>query len=249
MGFYSLNLSSLGDYHLQTIRLSRTDSGHPSAYYAFNGFYATAPELHNERSVKKERQLQFQEFSISGRADQGGQSSKAKVREGDNVFKRSPTAHGGELSKGKRKTRRPISLKKSMHLVMRSSRAKGNYSLRAFHNKPTVEKLIKRYALMFDIRIYQFTIHFNHIHIALRAKNRENLQNFLRALTGNIAVKILKAKKGLKRGKFWDLLAFTRIVEWGRAFKALIKYVIQNELEARGEIPYRPRGMTKCRSP
>jgi len=159
------------------------------------------------------------------------------------------TTHGGEHSVGKRKKQRPISVKKSMHLVMKSSRAKGSYSLRAIHNKGKVEELVWRYARRFHIKIYRFTVNFNHIHFVLRAKRREHLQNFLRTTAGLIACHILKAKKGTKRGKFWDLLVFSRIVEWGKAFRIVMAYVLQNELEASGEIPYKARRTKSKRSP
>ena len=65
-----------------------------------------------------------------------------------------PTNHGGEYSLGKRKRQRPISIKKSMHVVMKSSRAKGKYSLRTIQNKSKVEELLKRYGRLFNIKIY-----------------------------------------------------------------------------------------------
>lgn len=132
-----------------------------------------------------------------------------------------------------------------MHVVMKSSKAKGKYSLRTIRNKIKVEELLKRYGRLFHIKIYRFAINFNHIHIVVKAKRRVDLQNFLRASAGNIAAFVIKAKKGVKRGRFWDLLVFSRIIEWGRAFKTAIKYVLQNELEASGEIPYQIRKKSK----
>ena len=162
---------------------------------------------------------------------------------------RGPTTHGGELSVGRRKKQRPISIKKSIHVVMMSSRAKGLYSLRAIHNKGKVEELIWRYAKRFHIKIYKFAINFNHIHFVLKAKRRDDLQNFLRTTAGLIACLILKAKKGVKKGKFWNLLAFSRIIEWGKAFQIVMSYVLQNELEACVEIPYKPRRVKSKRKP
>ena len=48
-------------------------------------------------------------------------------------------------------------------------------------------------------------------------------------------------KSSRAKGKFWDLLVFSRIVEWGKAFRIVMAYVLQNELEANGEIPYKAR--------
>lgn len=74
---------------------------------------------------------------------------------------------------------------------------------------------------------------------------RADSQNFLRALAGNVACKVIGAYKGKRVGKFWDLLAFSRIVEWGRSYISLIKYVEQNQKEADGTISYKPRGPPK----
>ncbi len=50
------------------------------------------------------------------------------------------------------------------------------------------------------------------------------------------------AVKGRKlTGRFWDLPVFTRIVAFGKAYRQAKRYVIQNQLEANGTIPYQPR--------
>lgn len=60
---------------------------------------------------------------------------------------------GGELLKGKRKSQRPLSIKKPIHLVLRSAHTKlfkpSNTSL---------EKLIYRLAGQFQIRIYDLSL-------------------------------------------------------------------------------------------
>jgi REP element-mobilizing transposase RayT len=152
------------------------------------------------------------------------------------------SSHGGEHSIGKRKTKRPVATKKAMHIVMRATRAKGILSLRVPHNFALAEKILKTFAQRFSIQIYKHSINSNHIHIVLRAQRREDFQNYLRAVAGTIALKLLRANKSNKQGRFWDLLAFSRIIEWGRALKVAVQYVIQNQLEAAGQISYRPRG-------
>jgi hypothetical protein len=50
------------------------------------------------------------------------------------------------------------------------------------------------------------------------------------------------AVKGKKLiGRFWDLPVFTRIIAFGKAYRHAKRYVIQNQLEANGTIPYQPR--------
>ena len=141
--------------------------------------------------------------------------------------------HGGSLSRGKRKKRRPVSTKKAMHIVMRAESAKKELSLRHPRNLLIVEHSIRSFAKRFHIRIYRFSINSNHIHIMQRAKSRELFQNYLRALAGTIARKVKRIK-----GKFWDNLAFSRVVEWEHEFKVAMNYVLKNQLEAIGKIPH-----------
>ena len=134
-----------------------------------------------------------------------------------------------------------------MHVVMRAEKARGILSLRNPRNFSMVNHWIKTFAKRFDVKIYRYSINSNHVHIALRAKTRESFQNYLRATAGVIGLKILNAAKIKAKGRFWDLLAFSRIVEWGRGYEILLKYVLQNQLEAEGSIAYRPRNKSPPR--
>lgn len=44
-------------------------------------------------------------------------------------FPKSKTAHGGSLRIGKRKSARPVAVKESMHVIMRATAARGEFSL------------------------------------------------------------------------------------------------------------------------
>jgi len=65
-------------------------------------------------------------------------------------------------------------------------------------------------------------------------------RRFLRELAGGIAILVTGAKKGcaLTRNEtgrgFWDHLAFSRIVYFGRDFKNVGRYLIKNLFEAAG---------------
>ncbi len=45
-----------------------------------------------------------------------------------------PTAHGGDLRNGRRKVARPFSHKNAIHVVLRSHRARGRWSMLARAN-------------------------------------------------------------------------------------------------------------------
>jgi len=50
--------------------------------------------------------------------------------------------HGGELTRGRRKTARPLDPKRPVHLVLRSSRAKGPWSLLHPKNERRVRRVL-----------------------------------------------------------------------------------------------------------
>ena len=176
-------------------------------------------------------------------------------------FKNQTRAHGGAHSIKKRRRTRPLSTKHALHMTLRSQFAKGQRSL--LKHKSHINEVIKRASEQFHIIVYEKAICGNHIHLLIRGKTRFDLQNFFRVVAGHIAQKILqsfpimsserKAAGGAPMGvrknpgclknqrKFWELLVYTRIVTWGRDFKTVVKYIIQNTLEALNLIAYQKR--------
>src|SRR3989338_8692019 len=147
---------------------------------------------------------------------------------------------GGSSLKGNAKKARPLDRKKPIHLVMRSSIAKGEKSF--LRNGKRVRGIVRRQAKRFGVRIYEFAVVGNHFHLLVRITTPQTFKGFLRAVSGLIARAILGAERGAKKGiKFWDARPFTRIVEWGRGYAHAKAYVIQNRLEALGFIPFQPR--------
>ena len=156
--------------------------------------------------------------------------------------------HGGSLLKNKRKSARPISTKKPMHFVLRSNRARGSLSFLKNKRHKEIDTIIRRQAQLFGIKIYQTAVNSNHIHILIRIKNRYLWKKWIKAVSGLVARFILNRERGHVQPKiqFWDARPWSRIVEWGKAFTSVSKYVRQNFLEAWGFIPYRPRGLKLC---
>jgi hypothetical protein len=145
--------------------------------------------------------------------------------------------HGGVYALGKRKTARPFDSKKPVHLVMRSTRAKGPFSFLSPLKKNKVDQIVHEYARRFGVKIYDYSNNGNHLHLNIKAPNRRLFQNYLRTVSGLIARHVLGAKKGSPRGKFWDAPAFSRVAEWGKSFGDLRKYIYINVLEGAGIIP------------
>jgi Transposase IS200 like len=104
---------------------------------------------------------------------------------------------------------------------------------------------MRRMASRFGIRVYEYANASTHIHMLVRAKCRLALHGFLRAFAGLAARIVTGAGKGRPVGKFWDWLAYSRVVAWGRDFLGVRGYVLKNELETVGLLPYE----RKCRRP
>jgi hypothetical protein len=156
-----------------------------------------------------------------------------------------PLQHGGDCRAGKRKTARPIDPKRPMHVTIRSSRARGAWSMLHPRHARRVDALAHRTARRHGVRLYRFVNVGNHAHLLVRARKRAHFQAFLRDLTGSIAITITGARKGNPVGKFWDRLAWSRVVSWGREFRDVLRdYFLSNSLEASElgrRFPRRPR--------
>lgn len=150
---------------------------------------------------------------------------------------------GGTALKGNPREARPISTRKPIHLVMRSSLARGERSFLKEKRARRIESLVRRLAKSKGVKVYRFANSGNHLHFLLLPSSRAAFNAYVRAVSGLIARIALGTERGSGQGlKFWDARPYTRVVEWGREFKAVCRYVLQNTLEALGFIPFQPRG-------
>jgi REP element-mobilizing transposase RayT len=153
--------------------------------------------------------------------------------------------YGGSLLKGRRKGKRPVTLSKPLHLVMRSEVAIGKLSLMRF--QLLIKARLEMYALQFHIKIYKFAINRTHLHLCIQGQDREEITSFLKAFAGVIAKKIMLHSK-IKINKFWSERVFSRVIQWGRDYRGVIAYIEKNEQEANGKIHYTPRKKQKKKS-
>jgi REP element-mobilizing transposase RayT len=199
-----------------------------------------------------------------------------RVKKSKNQFSFIPKPkkeHGGSLAVGKRRAARPLKIKQSHHVTLKSHHAVGPRSL--FRHKKMILSLIRKNSVRFQVKVYEYAIQGNHIHILVKAQSREGLQNFFRVLAGHSAQKILKdhplkidpggaptvckdnSEKSQKRQSigcqknqrvFWSYLLYSRVVSWGREFKAVTSYIQKNTLELLQIIAYQPRFSAKNRN-
>ncbi|RYZ66339.1 MAG: hypothetical protein EOP05_19285 [Proteobacteria bacterium] len=140
--------------------------------------------------------------------------------------------HGGSISRGKRKVSRPLDTRKPVHLVLKSSSARLKMSFLAFKNKVAVQKIVRERAKQFGVAIHGFELMSDHVHLVASFESRAMFQSFLRTITGLIARHVTGAKKGKPFGKrFFDGLAFTRVVQGLKDMRGLKIYLFKNEVE------------------
>ncbi|MGK5089817.1 hypothetical protein WDW86_19880 [Bdellovibrionota bacterium FG-2] len=154
--------------------------------------------------------------------------------------------HGGEIRKGQRKEARPFSHKNAIHVVLRSSHAKGAWSFLTARNQARVKRILENCAKTHHIKVYRQINVGNHLHLLVKTETKQytvakqEFHAFLRRFAGEIAFQITGAKKGEafrdpKTGQgFWDKLLYSRLVTWGREFRALANYFTKNLLETFG---------------
>lgn len=142
------------------------------------------------------------------------------------MIKKQKSDFGGALLKGKRKSKRPISTRKPMHLVLQSEKAKGRFALAPSDQR--LKMLAVKMAKRFGVKLYTCALNWSHAHLVIRVASRRQYNSFIRALTGAMVLK-LKATKGL-----FTVRPFSKIGSWGRQLKNWLNYAEKNELQAWG---------------
>lgn len=153
------------------------------------------------------------------------------------LLKNDRTEYGGDLLKTRkgRSRPRPIDTENTMHLVLRSSKAVGDWSFTKKRNKAKVQEIIDRFSKKYVVRILLVAIVGNHIHLQIKLANRFTFKPFIRAITSAIAMAITGASRwNPLKIKFWDCRPYTRIVIGYGAVLALKNYIQINQLEGLG---------------
>ena len=161
-----------------------------------------------------------------------------KIKKQRDLFEKDPEhapgrhTHGGGARISRRKTFRPLNEKRPVHLVLKSTHARGSLNFLAPKNLLAVEKTLIDRARQFGVKVHSKEIMFNHIHLVASFSKRRGFQDFLRTVTALIARKVTGATKGRPFGKrFWNDLAFTRVVFGRRDFRGLLGYMNKNRIE------------------
>lgn len=139
----------------------------------------------------------------------------------------------GGITKGKRKIARPISTKKWMHLTLKSKKAKGNLSLLYSKNIFKIKDIIKKQAYKHGVEVSDYVNMGNHLHLKVKPSTRTGFQNFLKSTTAMIARFVTGANKNNSFGKFWDALAYTRVIQSSYEVFQLQGYFNANRIQSK----------------
>jgi len=157
------------------------------------------------------------------------------------LIKPGSKSYGGELLKTRkgRAHGRPLSTQDTMHLVLRSTRAKGNWSFKRPQNERKIRAIVEKFSARYGVKIISLGNVGNHLHFHIKLARRQGYKPFIRAVTAAIAMAVTGASrwKPLKKTsnwKFWDYRPFTRVVQSYRAFLTLKDYIEINQLEGLG---------------
>lgn len=157
------------------------------------------------------------------------------------LFKKEEKRYGGKYlnTRKGRSHGRPLVIKHTMHLVLRSTLAKGKMSFLEPKNKEHIRKILRKFSQKYGVKLLRGANVGNHIHLEIQLTNRHTYKPFIRAITSAIAMKVAginrwntKETLGIKR--FWDQRPFTRIVVGRTAQLTLKDYIAINRLEGRG---------------
>ena len=140
--------------------------------------------------------------------------------------------------KAKNRGARPLSSKDSLHLVLRSSFAKAQWSFQHPKQIRKVKNFIEEFSKKKGIQIISLANVGNHLHLHIKIPNRTFYKAWIRGLTSGIAM-LVAGLEGLKKIKemgktFWDYRPFTRIIRSFKAFLNLKDYIKINQFEGLG---------------
>lgn len=157
---------------------------------------------------------------------------KTKKQKQESFWQAPPKQKGGDFQKGRRKTCRPIATNRPLLVTFKSERARGTWNL--LRRERDVKEKVYAAAKRFNVKVRRYANVGNHLHVVVQGRRRWQIQNFLRVLPQLVMFLVTGARKGKPVGRFWTSLAWSRIVEWGRDWRGVCRYIDKNLWEAAG---------------
>ena len=145
-----------------------------------------------------------------------------------------PGEYGGASRLGRRKIQRPFHPKQSLHVVFRSTRARGAWSFLHRRHKASIHVLLLKTVQRYRGKLLAYENVGNHLHLLVMFRRRQQLQCFLRVFPQGLMFLVTGARRGNPKGRFFDYIVYSKKVEWGEHFRATIEYFWKNALESLG---------------
>ncbi len=166
------------------------------------------------------------------------------MRQQDFEFlKKVPREFGGSLLENKRKFKRTITADLPIHLVLKSDKARGEFSF--INHQTKLQEKSFAISRRHGVRIYAWCINWDHIHFVIRLRHVNDYSNWIRELTKELVLVISKETK-TKIKSFFTCRPYTRIITWGREFREVLDYLKLNEMEVAGIRPIMRRSRCKA---
>ena len=149
-------------------------------------------------------------------------------------FRKQKSDHGGSL-RNPQKRKRPLGVRSSLHLVLRSTKARGQWSF--LRHKSEIEQLLEKFSKKYHVKLNSFANAGNHLHLHIKVPSRKHYRAFIRALSSAIMMKVTgysRWKRTPEGFQFWDQRPFSRIISTWSEFLNLGKYVQLNRWEGAG---------------
>ncbi|OFZ10860.1 MAG: hypothetical protein A2Z20_03905 [Bdellovibrionales bacterium RBG_16_40_8] len=167
------------------------------------------------------------------------------------------SAYGGILRNRRcGRGKRTVSTRYSMHLVLRSSQARGVWSLVRPKNRDMISRVLTKHARRTQAKILGIGNAGNHLHLRVQFMSRELYLHFIRAVAGEIALHIkrianissgthantnnnhgddtLLNQSTFQKRNFWDHRPFSSIVATMKYAARLADYIVINNIEGQG---------------
>ncbi len=108
------------------------------------------------------------------------------------LFKTEKSDYGGSLRSTRRGRAhaRPLAVKTTMHLILRSSKATGAYSFRNPKHEKNIRRIIEKFAFVYGVKVISIANAWNHLHLQIKLSNRFTYTPFIKAVTGSIAMSV-----------------------------------------------------------
>lgn len=136
---------------------------------------------------------------------------------------------GGELLEGKRKTRRPLSINLSHHIILDADITDCGSLVK---HQQLIRNILREHARKFNVFLHEISVNSNHCHLHLQFQHRNFYLGFIRTVTASLR-KELNVR--------WHLRPYSRMVTKGREFQNVNLYVERNQYEANGTTVYKRR--------